>query len=177
MWEDVRTSRELLNNGTDRVRPKTSRLPLMFAVLSAVLPCLTPGCSRANVPVGTAYIRLNQLGHESGPLRVYLMTGTAQTGSTFTVKNSTGETVFSGAAGNSAATWGNYKVYPMNFTVSAAGNYTLSVAGPHPASSTFTVDRPAQLYASPLNNALRFFQDQRDGSDYIPSVLRTAPAQ
>ena len=24
MWEDVRTSRELLNNGTDRVRPKTS---------------------------------------------------------------------------------------------------------------------------------------------------------
>jgi endoglucanase len=38
------------------------------------------------------------------------------------------------------------------------------------------VDSPAQLYVPPLNNALRFFQDQRDGSDYIPSALRTAPA-
>jgi endoglucanase len=176
MWEDVRTFHELLNNGTDRVKRKTSRLPLMFAGLSAVLTCLTPGCSRATAPVVTAYIRLNQVGHESGPVRVYLMTGTAQTGSTFAVKNSSGATVFSGAVGNSAATWGNYKVYPMDFTVSTAGNYTLSVSGPHPASSTLTVDRPAQLYASPLNNALRFFQDQRDGGDYIPSALRTAPA-
>src|SRR4029077_3687962 len=123
--------------------------------------------SHATAPVGTAYIRLNQVGHESGPVRVYLMTETAQTGSTFTLKNSSKETVFSGAVGNSAGTWGNYKVYPINFTLSTAGNYTLSVSGPHPASSAFTVDKPAQLYASALNNALRFFQGQRDGSDYI----------
>ena len=176
MWDDVRTSRELLNTRENRVMLKTSRLVLMLAALSVLLTFLMPGCSRAAAPGGTTFIRLNQVGYESGPVHAYLMSGTAQTGSTFTVKKSNGETVFSGAVGNSGATWGKYKVYPLDFTILTAGNYTLSVSGPHPASSTFSVDSPAQLYVPPLNNALRFFQDQRDGSDYIPSALRTAPA-
>ncbi len=176
MWDDVRTSRELLNSRENRVMPKTSRLVLMLAALTVLWIFLIPGCSRAAAPGGTTFIRLNQLGYESGPVHAYLMSGTAQTGSAFTVKKSGGETVFSGAGGNSGATWGRYKVYPLDFTILTAGNYTLSVSGPHPASSAFSVDNPAQLYVPPLNNALRFFQDQRDGSDYIPSALRTAPA-
>jgi endoglucanase len=127
-------------------------------------------------PSATAYIRLNQVGYEIGPVRAYLLTGTPQTGFTFVVKKSTGEAVLSGAVGSSGATWGKYKVYPLDFTISTPGDYTLSVSGLHPATSRFHVDAPAQLYASPLNNALRFFQDQRDGRDYIPSTLRTAPA-
>ena len=175
MWNDVRTSRELPNHGEDRVRSKTSRL-VQMAVLSAFLISLMPGCSREAAPSGTAYIRLNQVGYESGPVRAYLITETAQSGSTFTVKRSNGEAAFSGAVGSSGATWGKYKVYPMDFTILTAGNYALSVSGPQKASSSFRVDTPVQLYVHPLNNALRFFQDQRDGSDYIPSALRTAPA-
>jgi len=175
MWDDVRTSRELLTR-EKRVMLKTSRLVLMLVALSALLAILMPGCSRAAAPGETPFLRLNEAGYESGPVHAYLMSGTDQAGSTFTVKKSNGETVFSGAVGNSGATWGKYKVYPLDFTILTAGTYTLSVSGPHPALSTFRVDSPAQLYASPLNNALRFFQDQRDGSDYIPSALRTAPA-
>jgi len=175
MWDDVRTSRELLTR-EKRVMLKTLRLVLMLVALSALLAILMPGCSRAAAPGETPFLRLNEAGYESGPVHAYLMSGTDQAGSTFTVKKSNGETVFSGAVGNSGATWGKYKVYPLDFTILTAGTYTLSVSGPHPALSTFRVDSPAQLYVSPLNNALRFFQDQRDGSDYIPSALRTAPA-
>jgi endoglucanase len=176
MRDDGPTSRELQNNRKDRARLKTSQPARMLGVLSVALTLLISGCSRAAAPTGTAYIRLNQLGYESGPVRAYLITETAQTGSTFTVKKSNGETALSGAVGNSAGTWGKYKVYPIDFTVSTAGNYTLSVSGSHRASSAITVESPKQLYAPPLNNALRFFQDQRDGRDYIPSALRTAPA-
>jgi len=175
MWDDVRTSRELLTR-EKRVMLKTLRLVLMLVALSALLAILMPGCSRAAAPGETPFLRLNEAGYESGPVHAYLMSGTDQAGSTFTVKKSNGETVFSGAVGNSGATWGKYKVYPLDFTILTAGTYTLSVSGPHPALSTFRVDSPAQLYVSPLNNALRFFQDQRDGSDYVPSALRTAPA-
>ena len=176
MLDDIPTSRELRNNRKDRVSSKTSRRPLVLPLLSVFVILLMPGCSRTATPAGTEFIRLNQVGYESGPVRAYLMTETPQTGPTFTVKKSTGETVLAGAVGNSVGTWSKYKVYPIDFTVSTAGNYALSVSGPQPASSTFTVDAPAQLYVSPLNNALRFFQDQRDGPDYIPSALRTAPA-
>jgi hypothetical protein len=144
MWDDVRTSRKLLNHREHRVRSKTSRLALM-ALLSALFTFLMPGCLRTAAPGGTAHIRLNQLGYESGPIRVYLMTETAQTGSTFTVKKSSGEQVFSGAVGSPGGTWGKYKVYPMDFIVPTAGDYALSVSGPHPASSSFRVDTAVKL--------------------------------
>ena len=35
--------------------------------------------------------------------------------------------------------------------------------------------RPPQLYAQPLANALSFYQNERDGPDFIRSALRTAP--
>jgi hypothetical protein len=31
------------------------------------------------------------------------------------------------------------------------------------------VDTPANLYAAALSNALAFYQNQRDGADFIPS--------
>jgi endoglucanase len=176
MRDHARTSRGLPDSRESRVMLNTSRRVLMLPALSVLLTFLMPGCSRAAAPGGTAYIRLNQLGYETGGMRAYLMTETAQTGSTFAVETSTGEKVVSGAVGSAGGTWGKYKVYPMDFTVLTAGNYTVTVAGPHQASSTFRVDSPAQLYVQALKNALRFFQDQRDGPDYIPSALRTAPA-
>jgi len=176
MRNDVRTSRELLNNPEDYQTATKSSLMRTLAVMSVFATFLMSGCSRAAPPAGAAYIRANQLGYEVGPIRFYLMAGEPPTGSIFTVEKSDGEKFVSGLVGSSCGSWGKYKVCPMDFTVSTAGTYRLSVSGPHEASSTFRVDTAAQLFARPLNNALQFFQNQRDGSGYIPSALRTAPA-
>ncbi len=57
------------------------------------------------------------------------------------------------------------------------GTYTIEIAGKTPATSPpFEVAAAAQLYAAPLANALSFYENERDGPEYIPSALRSAPA-
>jgi endoglucanase len=121
---------------------------------------------------------VNQLGYESDvPIRAYFMTVGSQSGAKFTVRNSDGETSYSAVVGPRLGTWGDYTVYSLDFTLSAAGNYTITVSGAIPAASpAFRVDTPAQLYSAALSNALSFYQNQRDGAAYIPSPLRRAPA-
>ena len=69
-------------------------------------------------------------------------------------------------------------VYALDFdAIATTGSYTISVSGPVPATSpTFRVDSGANVYAEPLANALSFYQTERDGPNYIPNALRTAPA-
>ena len=43
------------------------------------------------------------------------------------------------------------------------------------SSPPFAIDSPATLYAGALHNALSFYEDERDGPDFIRSPLRTAP--
>jgi endoglucanase len=171
----VRTACEFGDEKEEGARSRLSQfspLPLLIVIAFA---SLLSGCSRSS-DKGSEYIRLNQVGYEIGPVRMYLMSQSAQTGSTFAVKKSSGEEVVAGTIGKPGRTWGKFNVYPMDFTISAAGIYTVSLSGPRPVSSPFTVGTPGQLYAQPLNNSLRFYQDQRDGSEYIPSALRAAPA-
>ena len=42
-------------------------------------------------------------------------------------------------------------------------------------SPAFRIDTPRQLYATAMANSLSFYQNERDGPDFIPSALRTAP--
>jgi len=174
MGSYIRTDRELLSNHEKQIEVEAIAKQVISIVVLAAITVLLPGCSRS-ADSDAAYIRLNQVGYEIGPVRLYLMSKAPQKAPTFTVKKSSGEEVFSGVVGNSG-TWGKFNVYPMDFTISATGSYAVTVSGSHPASATFSVDTPGQLCAQPLNNALRFYQDQRDGSEYIPSALRTAPA-
>src|SRR5262249_12972991 len=52
---------------------------------------------------------------------------------------------------------------------------TISVSGPVSAASpNFRVDTPTNLYATPLANNLYFYENERDGTDFIPTPLRTA---
>jgi endoglucanase len=61
--------------------------------------------------------------------------------------------------------------------VTTPGTYTISVSGPIAASSpTFQIDTGGVVYSGALANALSFYQTERDGPNYIPSALRTAPA-
>src|SRR3989449_5989758 len=67
-------------------------------------------------------------------------------------------------------------VYALDFsTVTAAGTYTITVSGPIAASSpTLKIDSAANVYSNPLANSLFFYQNERDGPNFIASPLRTA---
>jgi len=96
------------------------------------------------------------------------------------VKNASGATVATGTAGASLGSWSQtYSfVHPLDFdAVGAAGTYTISATGPVAATSpSFRIDAGANVYSSALGNALFFYQTERDGPNYIPNELRTAPA-
>jgi endoglucanase len=124
----------------------------------------------------TGYIRVNQIGYEAGlSMRAYLMTTSAVSGASYVVKNSAGSTVASGTAGATLGAWGTYSIYPIDFNLSTADTYTILVSGPVSATSpSFRVDTPANLYATPLANSLYFYENERDGPNFIPTPLRTA---
>ncbi len=131
----------------------------------------------------SAYVRVSQVGYEAGspPFRAYLMSSAAETGATFKVLNSAGQTVFSGPIGAFLGLWSNspslaYAVHALDFTVPTGDGYTISVTGPAAAvSPAFPVADPATLYSGLLLNTKFFYETERDGPNYIPNALRNAP--
>jgi endoglucanase len=152
------------------------RLP---AIPIAAFLLLAPASAAAS----SAYVRVNQIGYEAGnsPFHAYLMSTASESGATFSVINSAGETAYSSAIGARLGTWSHsanlaYDVYALTFSVPGGDVYTISVQGPIPATSPqFAVDAPAVLYPGLLLNTLWFYETERDGPDYIPNALRTAP--
>ena len=153
----------------------------LSSIATIALVFLLLACASA-MAASSAYVRVNQVGYEAGnaTFRAYLMSTVPETAATFSVINSAGQTVYSGAIGALLGTWSNsaklvYDVYALNFSVSE-GVYTISVQGSTPATSPqFAVDAPAVLYPGLLLNTLWFYETERDGPDYIPNALRTAP--
>jgi endoglucanase len=59
--------------------------------------------------------------------------------------------------------------------VTTSGSYTIAIHGPVAATSpSFAIDLAANLYADPLANSLYFYQNERDGANFISTQLRTA---
>ncbi|MGD0364399.1 MAG: glycoside hydrolase family 9 protein [Bryobacteraceae bacterium] len=150
----------------------------------AILSLMALGMSRAPLATAqSAYVRISQVGYEAGspPFRAYLMSTAAETGATFNVLNAGGQQVYTAPIGALLGTWSNsatltYSVYALDFTVAAGDGYTISVAGPIAAlSPVFPVEDPATLYSGLLLNTLFFYETERDGPNYIPNALRTAP--
>jgi endoglucanase len=112
--------------------------------------------------------------------RAYLMSTDVETGATFEIRNGTGAIVFSGPIGPLLGSWSRTFpfVYGLDFgSVTAPGTYSITVSGPVPASSpAFDIDTGQNVYDEALGNALSFFQTERDGPDFIPGPLRSAPA-
>ena len=154
-----------------RLRPEFART----LVVMAFLVLATAACAQ------TAFVRVNQVGYASGgSKRAYLMASAAETGATFVIKNTSNATVFGPAAiGASLGSWSNtYKnVYAVDFdTFTTAGTFTISVSGPIAASSpSFKVDSGTNVYTGALGNSLFFFQNERDGSNFVATQLRTLP--
>ncbi len=129
---------------------------------------------------GSAFVRVNQVGYAAtASKRAYLMASGAEAGATFSVKNASGATVYSAPIGANLGSWSNSypDVYALDFgSVTTAGTYTIVTSGPIVGSSPgFTIGTAANEYTGALSNALSFYENERDGSNYIPSALRTAP--
>jgi endoglucanase len=161
--------------------PETSRRLRLSPI--AITAFLLFACASAMAATSSAYVRVSQVGYEAAnpPFQAYLMSTASEAGATFSVINSEGATVYSGAVGALLGTWGNskkltYDVYSLSFTVPGGDVYTISVTGPIAASSPkFAVNTPDVLYPGLLLNTLWFYETDRDGPDYIPNALRTAP--
>jgi len=163
-----------------RISARSGRLALLTVLVLAV-GGLHAATARSAPAPSSAFVRVNQVGYPlAASKRAYLMASVAETGASFSVRNSGGETVFSDQVGADLGSWSaTYShVYALDFdAVATAGTYTISVSGPVPATSpTFRVDEGSNVYAEPLANALSFYQTERDGPDFIPNALRTAPA-
>jgi endoglucanase len=122
------------------------------------------------------YIRVNQIGYEAGlPARAFLMTNKTISDSNFTVTDSEGRAAASGLVGSLLGTWGTFNVYPIDFALSKHDTYTITAShGVAATSPAFRVDTPENLYTTPLANNLYFYENERDGADFIPTPLRTA---
>jgi endoglucanase len=156
-----------------------TRLVSFAAILLALLPA-------HQAQAASDYIRVSQVGYESGetPSRAYLMSKKPETGSTFKVINSAGTTTYSAHVGALLGKWSHsktvtYNVYALDFNVPAGDLYTISVYSASgravAVSPQFAVDAPSTLYSGLLLNTLFFYQTDRDGPNFIPNALRTAP--
>jgi endoglucanase len=152
-----------------------------FSPIAIIAFLLFAGASAT--AASSAYVRVNQIGYETAnpPFQAYLMSTASESGATFSVVNSEGVTVYSSAIGALLGTWGNskkltYDVYSLSFAVPGGDIYTISVTGPVAATSPkFAVNTPDTLYPGLLLNTLWFYETDRDGPNYIPNALRSAP--
>ncbi len=95
------------------------------------------------------------------------------------IRQGTCAVVAHGFAGVDLGRWN--RAYPAVLAIRFSrfrtpGTYRLALTkDPSVVSPWFSIGSPSSLYATALANALSFYQNERDGPDYIPSALRTAP--
>ncbi len=154
------------------------RITTVIVVAGALALTLAPLLARGQS--GSAFVRVNQVGYATtASKRAYLMASGAEAGATFSVKNASGAIVYSAPIGANLGKWSTSypDVYALDFnSVTTPGTYTIVTSGPIAGSSPgFPIDTAANVYSGALSNALSFYQNERDGPNYIPSALRTAP--
>ena len=170
-----------MEDGGDAAVSARPRHLLGIAIVAVILAsAIGPPAASAQAR-NSAFIRVNLVGYPStAPKRAYLMSHKAAAGVPFSVRRyPEGTVVLSGTVGASAGAWSHRfgHVYTLDFdSLQTAGTYTVSLGGRAPVSSpAFAIEPAAALYEQPLANALSFYENERDGPEYIPSALRSAP--
>jgi endoglucanase len=170
---------------TARLRHPSRLLLVLLLVAASAGLALVRSAAPAFAATASAFVRVNQVGYvDTSPKRAYLIASAVETGATFSVKNNSGATVYSASIGPDLGQWNNTysHVYALDFAaLSTAGTgYTIVVspppAAPGATSPAFRVDNGTALYTTAIANALNYYQVQRDGPNFVPSALRTAPA-
>jgi endoglucanase len=161
-----------------RTRTRTRHV-VSVAAIAMVAACAlgAPATVAAGAAPGRAYVRVNQAGYPAGgPKRAYLLAPAAASGARFALVRAGGGVALRGLLGSDLGAWSARfpHVYAIDFArLHRPGVYTIAVAGA--TSVPFRIGAGAALAARPIRNALAFYQDERDGPDFIRSALRTAP--
>ena len=143
---------------------------------------LATGSHAAPAGAPAAAIRVDQVGYPSGAVKLAeIMTRARPSGLHWVVVRAGSCTVAaSGVARQNLGAWSKRYgwVWAARFTgIRAPGRYRLGILGDASAASPwFSIGPAAQLYARPLANALSFYENERDGPDFIHTALRTAAA-
>ena len=158
-----------------RTPRRQSAIAACAATLALLALALAPSAARG---APEAVVRVDQLGYPNeGSKRAYLMSSVPEAGAPFVVARTSGPIVYTGTVAEPSAAWNAAfpYVYALDFDpVTAPGTYRVRV-GPS-ASPAFRIASPQSLYSPALANALYFYENERDGPEYVPSALRTAPA-
>ena len=154
---------------------------LVAAAVLATVPALIPITAVDAAPASRAQVRVDQIGYAaSATKRAYLMTSTAHPGAAFRVVDARGDTAYSSAAGADQGSWSTAyaHVYALDFDrLHREGSFHIVVSDGtmEVRSPVFRIDTPPRLYAKAMANSLSFYENERDGPNFIPSALRTAP--
>jgi hypothetical protein len=131
---------------------------------------------------GTAgFIRVDQLGYAPNETKIaYLLAVSPVGGAPFRVVDGGGHTVLIGHAGRTRGPWnGTYRaVHPLDVTgLHAPGTYRIRMKGAVRASSpAFRIAPREELFGPRVNDAVAFFQAQRDGANVIRGPLHRMPS-
>lgn len=148
---------------------------------------LTTGSHRKPAGAPAAAIRVDQVGYPSGAAKVAeIMTKARPSGDLpggglrwVLVRAGSCTVAASGLARQNLGAWSKRYgwVWAARFSqVRAPGRYRVGILGDASAASPwFAIGPAARLYAQPLANALYFYQNERDGPDFIHTALRSAP--
>ena len=129
-------------------------------------------------PTPPAFVRVNQLGYATaGAKRAYVISSQPEAGTPFSVRPAAGgPALLTGTVGASSGSWSARfsHVYPLDLDALAQpGRYVVQAAGA--VSPPFAVGPPVSVFAGALGHALSFYENERDGPDFIRSALRSAP--
>ncbi|HEY2130582.1 MAG TPA: glycoside hydrolase family 9 protein [Streptosporangiaceae bacterium] len=143
---------------------------------------LSTGSHRTPAGAPAAAIRVDQVGYPTSALKqAEIMTKSKPASALHWVVVRAGSCTVaaSGLARPDLGAWSKRYgwVWGAGFSaVHTPGSYRVGILNdPSAASPWFRVGPAAQLYARPLANALSFYQNERDGPDFIHSALRSAP--
>ena len=136
---------------------------------------------RAESAVSSAFVRVNQVGYPASGAEARLPDVAGDRGRRDrSLSAARAARRVTGTVGPSLGAWSNTYgfVYPLDFDgTTAPGTYTIAASGPVRRPLRRSRSTPARTSTrSALANALSFYQAERDGPNYIPSALRSAPA-
>src|SRR5579859_7734430 len=148
-------------------------------------PGVPSGLRATSAPA--AVIRVDQIGYpRTAPKLAVIMTRSRTAEPSWElISRGTCRVVAHGVARDDLGSWSSRypAVWAVRLTgVRSPGTYRLALvspvaraAGPAAVSPWFRIGPASRLYAGALANALSFYQNERDGPDFIRSALRTAP--
>ncbi|GAC1488985.1 MAG: glycoside hydrolase family 9 protein [Solirubrobacteraceae bacterium] len=158
--------------GSSDVRP---------ALTCAHTPSPRRAAAAAPAPRGSqasTVIRLNQVGFAAGCGKQALgMSTRPLVGAQWTVRASGGKTALTGRISGPPQAWSSAwpYVYAIDFSaLTARGRYSVAIGGS--TSPAFRIDNALTLYAGLADNAVRYFQAQRDGPHQLPGALARQPS-